>query len=208
MMRWYIVDGIDGSGKTTVARSMRRYFEERGETVMLQVHPSERWLGRRARVCLQEEGRAMYLLSTIFFILDALVSLSKMRRWRERYDRIIFVRYVLAAAYLPDRLVPFGYRFLTKLLPMTENKLLVDIDPSMALSGSRPGRTGKRCSRTWPAWRGQGKACCAFQGTDGQYWITTGPRKRCGGPFMQSSQNGTWIDRDRSRSPEHYGPCG
>jgi thymidylate kinase len=38
----------------------------------------------------------------------------------------------MATAYLPDRLAPLGYTFISKLLPVPERLLLIDIDPTIA----------------------------------------------------------------------------
>jgi len=132
-MRWIVIDGIDGSGKSTVARWMEEHYRERGERVLVQVHPSERRLGRLARRCLQGEERLMYPLASLFFLADLLVSLSLLRRRSRDHDVVIFVRYLMAAAYLPGRLAGIGYAVLSRTLPAPSRLLLVDVDPATAL---------------------------------------------------------------------------
>lgn len=133
MERWIVVDGLDGSGKSTVARWMEEHYLGKGDRVHVQIHPSDRRAGRIARWALQRKGGPMFILSTCFFILDVLVSLLLMRRWARIYDTVIFVRYVMAAAYLPKRVALRGYEVLVKVLPIPDRLLLVDVQPEVAM---------------------------------------------------------------------------
>lgn len=132
-MRWIVVDGIDGSGKSTQARWIREYYEKDGQSVVLFIHPSSRWMGRMTRRALLGHGKMMRLVASVFFMLDVLLSLSSLKRSGDCHDTVIFVRYVMATAYLPSRLSRRGYAFFSKVLPVPRRKLLVDIDPSIAL---------------------------------------------------------------------------
>ncbi len=132
-MRWIVIDGIDGSGKSTYARWIKEHYESLGETVLVRIHPSERFLGLLTRRTLQGKGRMLRLLASLLFIGDVLSSLRSLRRDGERYDTIIYVRYLMATAYLPERYVQLGYDFFTRILPVPRRLLLVDIDPQVAL---------------------------------------------------------------------------
>ena len=142
-MRWIIVDGIDGSGKSTYAGLIEDYYRDRGEKVVVHIHPSAGRLGRISRHALESRGKAMHVLATLFFVADVLRSLSLMKKERTRYGTAIFVRYILATAYLPDRLAPLGYEFMSKLLPVPERLVLIDIDPAIANE-----RISKRAEKT------------------------------------------------------------
>lgn len=131
-MRWIVVDGIDGSGKTTCANRIREYYERLGERTAVYLHPSPRLIGRLSRRALQGSGKIMHLLAGAFFMMDVLDSLRIIRREAREYDNIVFVRYVMGTAYLPGKLADTGYAFFTKLLPMPDRLLLVDIDPEVA----------------------------------------------------------------------------
>ncbi len=131
-MRWVVIDGIDGSGKSTLASWVRERYESKGEKVLVRVHPSPTWIGRRARRALEGEGRAMRLIATVYFIIDVLDSLRRTRRDSRSFDTIVFVRYLMATAYLPKRLAPVGYDFLAKVLPVPKRLVLVDVDPVVA----------------------------------------------------------------------------
>jgi dTMP kinase len=132
-MRWIVIDGIDGSGKSTYARWIKEYYESSGEAVLVRIHPSERFLGSLTRSTLQGKGRVLHLLSSIFFIGDVLSSLRFLRKDERRYGTVIYVRYLMATAYLPERYIQLGYDFFAKILPVPKRLLLVDIDPLVAL---------------------------------------------------------------------------
>lgn len=127
-----MIDGIDGSGKSTYAGLIAEYYQDRGERVIVHVHPSTGRLGRISRKALESNGKAMHIVATVFFVADVLRSLSLLKKEGKIYDTVIFVRYVLATAYLPDRLAPIGYEFISKLLPMPKRLMLIDIDPAIA----------------------------------------------------------------------------
>jgi dTMP kinase len=131
-LRWIVVDGIDGSGKSTYAGLVADHYRERGEKVVVHVHPSSGLLGRISRRALESSGKTMHALATVFFIADVLSSLRALKKEARTYDTVVFVRYVLATAYLPDRLAPLGYDFITKLLPVPKRLVLIDIDPDIA----------------------------------------------------------------------------
>jgi dTMP kinase len=133
MKRWIVVDGLDGSGKNTVAGWIREHYEDHGSRVVVRVHPSERWAGRMARKALQSKGLLMYLISTMFFVLDVLLSVTRLRRDLRENDVVIFVRYMMATAYLPRRYARAGYHLFSKVLPVPRRLLLVDVTPEVAL---------------------------------------------------------------------------
>jgi dTMP kinase len=131
-LRWIVVDGIDGSGKSTYAGLIEKYYRERGESVVIHIHPSAGTWGRISRRALESRGKAMRAVATMFFIADVLRSLRLFKKESHQYDNIIFVRYIMATAYLPDRLAPLGYSFISKLLPVPKRLVLIDIDPAIA----------------------------------------------------------------------------
>lgn len=131
-MRWVVVDGIDGSGKSTHAAWIKEHYEGMGDKVLVRVHPSTSWLGRRARKALEGEGRVKRIIATACFILDVLDSVRRLPRDAKAYQTVIYVRYLMATAYLPERLAPLGYDFFAKLLPVPNRLVLVDIEPVLA----------------------------------------------------------------------------
>ena len=136
-MRWIAVDGIDGSGKSTVAAWIASHYEAEGERVLVRVHPSEGLFGRIARRGLLGKGATMRVVATLFFIVDVLLSVSKLRKDARSYGTVVFVRYLMATAYLPERYMRLGYDFFVKLLPVPRRLLLVEVDANSALERIR-----------------------------------------------------------------------
>jgi len=131
-MELIVVDGIDGSGKSTVAEWMAEHYRSQGLKVLVRQHPSDSICGKLSRRSLTSEGKMMRTVATVFFILDVFNSLRLLRGWRD-HDKVIFVRYVMATAYLPTPLYRQGYEFFCKVLPIPERLLLVDVTPECAL---------------------------------------------------------------------------
>jgi len=93
-------------------------------------HPSGRRFGRISKASLQSSGKVARLWATLFYIADILVSVKGLRKQK---GTIIFVRYLIGAAYLPKPLAPYGYRLFRNLLPFPDVALFIDIDPKVAI---------------------------------------------------------------------------
>lgn len=133
-MTWYAIEGLDGSGKTTACEALKRYLSSCDRVVLDITHPNrDRMTGRMAeRSLLTNGGRVSALLSAFFYLLDVLCSVLVLRKYRTDYDDVIFVRYSLAAAYVPTPFVPLVYRVMERLLPVPDVRILVDIEPEIA----------------------------------------------------------------------------
>ena len=133
-MTWYAVDGMDGSGKTTSSDLIRKQLEESGRKVLEITHPNENCIfGRLAQKTLCIPGKLAESLSTLFYILDVLHSLD-IKKWRGKgYDDVIFVRYSMAAAYMPEFACRKVYELIEKILPVPDVKVFVDIAPEVAM---------------------------------------------------------------------------
>ena len=71
-------------------------------------------------------------------MLDAIRSVLAYS-WR-RYDYIIFVRYLMGAAYLPSPAHEFAYRFFALLVPTSDAMFFLDTTPEVAYRRIREGR--------------------------------------------------------------------
>jgi dTMP kinase len=129
-LRFIVVDGLDGCGKDTHAERIRIYLEAKGEHVTVISHPSRRLFGRLSKRALEGSGPVARSFATLFFTADVLVSVSRLKRQSE--GTVIFVRYLLGTAYLPERLAPTGYKLFRKVLPFPDIALFIDIDPQVA----------------------------------------------------------------------------
>ena len=130
-MTWYVIDGMDGSGKSTIADRLRRILESEGRTVSVFTHPDRsRTFGRISARFLLSDGVPAAVAATVFYLLGIVSSLAAMRRVGS--DVFVFVRYRVAA-YLPSRLYRIGYRIMDGVLPSPDMRIFVDVGPDTAL---------------------------------------------------------------------------
>ena len=133
-MTWYAVDGMDGSGKTTSSDFIREQLTSDGRKVLEITHPNvETAYGRKAAKYLCKDGKPAVIIATMYYIFDVLHSLRIKRKHGKEYDDIIFVRYSLAAAYLPASLCKPAYKIIEFMLPVPDVKIYVDVEPKTAL---------------------------------------------------------------------------
>lgn len=133
-MTWYAVDGMDGCGKSTISTMLKSRLEAQGRTVLEITHPNEStFFGKLAKRYLCVHNKMGQWASTVFYILDVILSLNK-KKWKGRhYDDVIFVRYSLAAAYLPKGAVKKGYDVIEHVLPVPDIKIFVDSEPKICM---------------------------------------------------------------------------
>lgn len=106
-------------------------------TVAVRSHPSPNAFGRLTKAALVSRGGVARLVATGFFGLDALVSTAKLRGLMRRHDVVIFVRYALSAAYLPEPLCRPVHDLLASFLPDADVKLYVETAPEVSLARIR-----------------------------------------------------------------------
>ena len=132
-MRLIIVDGLDGVGKDTHARLIKKFYEARGESVMVRSHPeSDNYYGRVAKRSLLGSGKLNQLKASVFYAIDVLESLRKYYRPMQ-FDTLIIVRYLMGTAYLPRLLAGVGYRLFEKFVPTSKCMFFLDADPDELL---------------------------------------------------------------------------
>jgi dTMP kinase len=131
-MVWYVIDGLDGSGKTTAGRMLRDQLESSGRTVALITHPNpQRFFGRLSGRMLYRGGDLAVVLAALFFFIDLVGSLARMPL--RRADDVIFIRYTMSACYLPRSRYRRVYRIMSALLPEPDVRILMDIDGRTAM---------------------------------------------------------------------------
>jgi dTMP kinase len=138
-----VVDGLDGAGKDTVAGILATLLAARERSVVVRSHPSSNPFGLLSRTFLLSRGKLARLLATGFFGLDALTSTALLRRLLRRHDAVVFVRYLLSAAYLPEPLSRPVHDLFASFLPDADVKIFVDARPEVAL-GRITERSGDR----------------------------------------------------------------
>jgi len=129
-----VVDGLDGAGKDTVAGILATLLAAQDRTVLVRSHPSQNVFGRLTRAALLSRGPIARLFATAMFGLDALASTALLARLLRRNDAVIFVRYLLSAAYLPEPLSRPVHDLFASFLPRADVKVFVDTRPEVAMA--------------------------------------------------------------------------
>jgi dTMP kinase len=126
-----IIDGLDGSGKSTQAQLLRNSIERMNKTVFLRVHPeSDNWFGKKAKAFLFSKGKNAHFASALFFMIDVIRSIVLYSG--RNVDFVIFVRYLMGTAYLPHPLNILGYLFFSSVVPKSNKMIFLDVFPSVA----------------------------------------------------------------------------
>lgn len=132
-MAFYVVDGIDGSGKSTVARILKDSLESSGRRVELIEHPNTGWpVGEMSASLLLKNGVLAQMILTLTFFVDLVHSVFRMKCSSDN-DDFIFVRYTMSVCHLPDPfcgLLRLGLRIF---FMRPDAALLVDAPPEAAM---------------------------------------------------------------------------
>jgi len=126
-----VIDGLDASGKSTQALRLEKSLRKHAKTVFLRVHPSkDNFFGIEARHYLYRRGKSAHFASAIFYMLDVVRSIM-LFSW-QKYDFIIFVRYLMGTAYLPSPIHRIAYHFFAYIVPKSDYMFFLDVSPGEA----------------------------------------------------------------------------
>jgi len=126
-----VIDGLDGSGKSTQARLICGKLSQAGRSYILRAHPSsDNFFGRMGRGYLLLEGKRARIAASLFYLVDVIRSLI-LYKWR-RVDCVVFVRYLMGTAYLPSPLHRLAYLFFYRLVPTSGHMFFIDVSPEEA----------------------------------------------------------------------------
>jgi len=126
-----VIDGLDGSGKSTQAEMLCSHIEELGMTYAMRSHPSDdNYLGRQGREYLLREGSWARIMASAFYMLDVIRSVL-IYRW-SKVDYVVFVRYLMGTAYLPSPLHRVAYLVFKVTMPNGDHMFFVDVTPEEA----------------------------------------------------------------------------
>lgn len=129
--RFFVIDGLDGSGKDTQALKLVEYLSRDGAETVLRVHPSaDNWLGRSAKRFLMGRSQLHRLVATLFYGFDVVRSVVL---YCHGDRNVVFVRYTMACAYLPRGVIRPAYAIVRVFLPVSDNMFFIDVDPAEAL---------------------------------------------------------------------------
>ena len=123
-----VFDGLDGSGKSTQAKLLCKHLNKLDKTYVIRSHPSgDNFFGRMSRRQLLLDGWRARISASLFYLLDVLRSVT-LYYWR-RVDYIIFVRYLMGTAYLPNILYKLGYLFFLRMVPRSPRMFFINTSP-------------------------------------------------------------------------------
>jgi dTMP kinase len=126
-----IIDGLDASGKSTQGFNLSMSLKKNVRTVYLRIHPSDdNFFGVKAHQFLYQKGKSAHFVSAIFYMLDVVRSVL-IYSW-QKYDYIIFVRYLMGTAYLPSPFHKMAYHFFASTVPTSEFMFFLDVRPEDA----------------------------------------------------------------------------
>lgn len=144
-----VLEGIDGSGKTTIAKKLKEYLEKEGYKVFYTAEPSENPIGTFIRKILNGEEKIFNEKTLLFlFSADRTEHISYILSLKNSYDYIIIDRFSdstiayqtasLGKKYFPliNEMVNFSIQEIYQFINVW---ILLDIDVETALK-----RIGKK----------------------------------------------------------------
>ena len=126
-----VIDGLDASGKSTQALRLEKSLRKHAKTAFLRIHPSnDNFFGIEARHFLYQRGKGAHFASAIFYMLDVIRSIM-LFSW-QKYDYVIFVRYLMGTAYLPSPFHRIAYQLFASVVPKSDYMFFLDVPPEEA----------------------------------------------------------------------------
>jgi len=126
-----VIDGLDASGKSTQAVRLHSFLRNLGKTVFLRFHPSnDNFFGVKAKQFLYLKGKGAHSAAAYFYMVDVIRSIL-LYSW-QRYDYVVFVRYLMGTAYLPSPLHRIAYHFFALIVPTSDFMFFLDVSPEEA----------------------------------------------------------------------------
>lgn len=133
MNKFIVFDGLDGCGKDTQVNLIAEMYEQQGRKVDIRSHPcSDNKFGRKSKQALLKTGKLNHLKATLYYGLDALRSVH-MYYYNKDTDVLIFSRYTMAVAYLPDVVNVIVYKIVSNVLPKSDCMFFLDVSPEESL---------------------------------------------------------------------------
>ena len=133
MKKFIVIDGLDGCGKDTQVNLLVEAYEKQGRQVTVRSHPcNDNKFGRKSKQALLQTGKINHLKATIYFGLDALRSVQ-MYYYNKDTDVLIFSRYTMAVAYLPNVVNIIVYKIVSFVLPKSDCMFFLDVTPEESL---------------------------------------------------------------------------
>ena len=133
MKKFIVIDGLDGCGKDTHVNLLADMYEKKGRNVTIRSHPcSDNKFGIKSKQALLKTGKLNHIKATIYYGLDAIRSVH-MYYYNNDTDVLIFSRYTMAVAYLPNAINLLVYKIVSFILPKSDCMFFLDVSPEESL---------------------------------------------------------------------------
>ena len=133
MKKFVVFDGLDGCGKDTQVKLLCEMYQSKGRDVVIRSHPcSDNKFGRKSKQALLKKGKINKIKATFYYGLDAIRSVH-MYCYDKNTDVVIFSRYTMAVAYLPNGINSIVYKIVSFLLPKSDCMFFLDVSPEESL---------------------------------------------------------------------------
>ena len=133
MLKFIVIDGLDGSGKDTQVNMLADMYQNQGKNVVVRSHPcSDNRYGKKSKQALLKTGKYNHIKATVYFGLDAIRSVVKYSH-DDTIDVLIFSRYILAVMYLPNGINTIVYKIVAFILPTSDYMFFLDVTPEESL---------------------------------------------------------------------------
>ena len=133
MKKFIVIDGLDGCGKDTQVNLLADMYEKKGRNVTIRSHPcSDNKFGIKSKQALLKTGKLNHIKATIYYGLDAIRSVH-MYYYNKDTDVLIFSRYTMAVAYLPNAINLLVYKIVSFILPKSDCMFFLDVSPEESL---------------------------------------------------------------------------
>ncbi len=133
MVKFIVIDGLDGAGKDTQVELLADMYKKQGKNVVVRSHPcKDNKYGVKSKEALLKTGKVNHLKATIYFGLDAIRSIRKYYN-NDNIDVLIFSRYIMAVVYLPNIINVIIYKIVSFILPTSDYMFFLDVSPEESL---------------------------------------------------------------------------
>lgn len=133
MNKFIVIDGLDGCGKDTQVNLLAEAYKKQGREVTIRSHPCcDNKYGMKSKQALLKTGKINHLKATFYFGLDAIRSVH-MYYYNKDTDVLIFSRYTMAVAYLPNVVNVIVYKIVSIILPKSDCMFFLDVTPEESL---------------------------------------------------------------------------
>ena len=89
--RFIVLEGIDGTGKSSISRRLKEWLESQGREVVLTAEPTQDWLGMAVRRANLEDLDPR--TESLLFTADRCQHTLRIREWRDQGKVVICDRY-------------------------------------------------------------------------------------------------------------------